>query len=317
MKSCARRPSCSAAIAAAASADRQTLRPARRLLGGRDLGDRRQRDDQHRRRAGRWRRCSAAASPPTDAPVASAPAPAPEPAAEAAPAAPPQRVRAPEAASSPAPPPVAGTGAREPEPAPEPEEEADADDAGRSRRPKRAGSSTSSSSPWPAPATTAAFGDRVADALPGGDPAPAGRAAERLLAARHGRPAELDRRDQRPAAERRDQADCPTYDEFRRAKANSNGVVTARLRLPGRNADPRRPARPSASFTWRAYMEGMADPRPASPTTASTPTRTKPRRPAAGGYAARLNPFVYFHSLLDLGDCSANDVPLDRARART
>ena len=32
--------------------------------------------------------------------------------------------------------------------------------------------------------------------------------------------------------------------------------------------------------------------------------------PVTGGYSATLNPFVYFHSLLDLGDCSANDVPL-------
>ena len=31
-----------------------------------------------------------------------------------------------------------------------------------------------------------------------------------------------------------------------------------------------------------------------------------------GGYAASQNPFVYFHSLLDLGDCSENDVPLDQ-----
>jgi hypothetical protein len=29
-------------------------------------------------------------------------------------------------------------------------------------------------------------------------------------------------------------------------------------------------------------------------------------------YAARHNPFVYFHSLLDSGACNANDVPLDR-----
>jgi phosphatidylinositol-3-phosphatase len=28
------------------------------------------------------------------------------------------------------------------------------------------------------------------------------------------------------------------------------------------------------------------------------------------GYAARHNPFVYFHSLLDLGDCASNDLPL-------
>lgn len=30
------------------------------------------------------------------------------------------------------------------------------------------------------------------------------------------------------------------------------------------------------------------------------------------GYATRHNPFVYFHSLLDLGDCGSSDGPLDR-----
>jgi hypothetical protein len=33
---------------------------------------------------------------------------------------------------------------------------------------------------------------------------------------------------------------------------------------------------------------------------------------AGSGYAARHNPFVYFHSLLDLGSCQQRDVPLDR-----
>jgi hypothetical protein len=42
-------------------------------------------------------------------------------------------------------------------------------------------------------------------------------------------------------------------------------------------------------------------PNPGEPSTA----------PAPGGYAASQNPFVYFHSLLDLGDCSANDLPID------
>jgi hypothetical protein len=34
-----------------------------------------------------------------------------------------------------------------------------------------------------------------------------------------------------------------------------------------------------------------------------------------GGYAARQNPFVYFHSLLDLGDCSADDLPIEKLTA--
>ncbi len=33
-------------------------------------------------------------------------------------------------------------------------------------------------------------------------------------------------------------------------------------------------------------------------------------QPAQGGYATRQNPFVYFHSLLQLGACASSDVPL-------
>jgi hypothetical protein len=64
-----------------------------------------------------------------------------------------------------------------------------------------------------------------------------------------------------------------------------------------------------AKFSWRAYMEGMASPETGQPANCVYP---QPGAPAetTGGYAARLNPFVYFHSLLDLGDCAADDVPL-------
>lgn len=63
-----------------------------------------------------------------------------------------------------------------------------------------------------------------------------------------------------------------------------------------------------AKFTWRGYIEGMVNPETGKPDNCVYP---QPGAPAetAGGYSARLNPFVYFHSLLDLGDCSAGDVP--------
>jgi hypothetical protein len=60
-------------------------------------------------------------------------------------------------------------------------------------------------------------------------------------------------------------------------------------------------------LTWKGYMEDMG---------------TNCRHPAFGQrddtqtarvgdqYAARHNPFVYFHSLLDSGACASNDVPL-------
>jgi len=62
-------------------------------------------------------------------------------------------------------------------------------------------------------------------------------------------------------------------------------------------------------FTWRAYVEGMADTE-GKPDNCIHPEPGATEVPTSGAYAAKLNPFVYFHSLLDLGDCAANDVPL-------
>jgi phosphatidylinositol-3-phosphatase len=65
-----------------------------------------------------------------------------------------------------------------------------------------------------------------------------------------------------------------------------------------------------AQFTWRGYMEGMVNPETGQPDNCVYPQPSAPTETPTGGYSATLNPFVYFHSLLDLGDCSADDVPL-------
>lgn len=67
-----------------------------------------------------------------------------------------------------------------------------------------------------------------------------------------------------------------------------------------------------AQLGWHAYVGGMVDEagKPAScvhPDPGESSTAVQP-----GGYAASQNPFTYFHSLLDLGDCGENDVPLDQ-----
>ena len=62
-------------------------------------------------------------------------------------------------------------------------------------------------------------------------------------------------------------------------------------------------------FTWHAYMEDMAD-TTGNPHSCVYPDPAHPSPPPIGGYAAWQNPFVYFHSLLDLGECALNDVPL-------
>jgi hypothetical protein len=65
-----------------------------------------------------------------------------------------------------------------------------------------------------------------------------------------------------------------------------------------------------AKFSWRAYMESMVSPETAQPDNCVYPQPGASAAPPLGGYAPQLNPFVYFHSLLDLGDCAASDVPL-------
>jgi hypothetical protein len=64
-----------------------------------------------------------------------------------------------------------------------------------------------------------------------------------------------------------------------------------------------------AQFSWRAYMEGMVDPETDQPGNCVYPQPGSPPETAQGDYAVRLNPFAYFHSLLDLGDCASDDVP--------
>jgi hypothetical protein len=71
-------------------------------------------------------------------------------------------------------------------------------------------------------------------------------------------------------------------------------------------------------LTWGGYMEDMAN----NPTQAPTcrhpdlGTQDTTQSPKTGDqYAARHNPFVYFHSIIDTPSCAANDVPLDRLPA--
>jgi phosphatidylinositol-3-phosphatase len=65
----------------------------------------------------------------------------------------------------------------------------------------------------------------------------------------------------------------------------------------------------TAQFSWRGYFEDMVD-SSGKPASCVHPEPGATEEPAPGGYSAVLNPFVYFHTLLDLGECSANDVPL-------
>ena len=123
----------------------------------------------------------------------------------------------------------------------------------------------------------AAFGSDAADALPGGHAAAPGRPAQRLLAARPSAAAELDRRRQRPAA------DAPDDQE-------PTAPTTAALRLPGRNPDPGRPARPRPVHLARLHG-GHGRPETGQPDNCVYPaTRRRRRRPLLGGYSVAAQP---------------------------
>jgi phosphatidylinositol-3-phosphatase len=66
----------------------------------------------------------------------------------------------------------------------------------------------------------------------------------------------------------------------------------------------------AGSYSWHGYFEGMTDSE-GKPDNCVQPDPAAPGAETATGYSPSLNPFVFFHTLLDLGDCNENDVPLE------
>lgn len=110
------------------------------------------------------------------------------------------------------------------------------------------------------------------------------------------------------------QAGCPTYTDFLSTRTlDGDGqavgigcVYPAEVKTIADQLTER-------GLTWRGYMEDMGND-PSSPHTCRHPMlgsvdMTQSAR-IGDQYAARHNPFVYFHSLIDSSDCASNDVPL-------
>jgi phosphatidylinositol-3-phosphatase len=114
------------------------------------------------------------------------------------------------------------------------------------------------------------------------------------------------------------QADCEVYTEFVGTTFLANGQLSGSgcvyPWLVGTVADQLKEER----LKWKGYMEDMGnDPTRESETCAHPAlNQPDPTQTAAAGdqYAARHNPFVYFHSIIDTPDCARNDVPLSRLR---
>jgi len=100
--------------------------------------------------------------------------------------------------------------------------------------------------------------------------------------------------------------DCPTYSEFPSgAGPAGDGLVPGTGCVYPNTALTIGDQFDSASLPWRAYIEGMNAPCQHPNSGAADNTETSE-------YATSHNPFVYFHSLLDLGGCQSDDLPYGR-----
>jgi phosphatidylinositol-3-phosphatase len=70
----------------------------------------------------------------------------------------------------------------------------------------------------------------------------------------------------------------------------------------------------AAQLSWHGYFEGMTDPE-GKPDNCVHPEPEAADVPTPDGYSSLLNPFVFFHSLLDLGACDESDAPLGELAA--
>jgi hypothetical protein len=110
------------------------------------------------------------------------------------------------------------------------------------------------------------------------------------------------------------QADCPIYTDFIPGLPASNGQFIGQGCVYPPGVQNIATQLEGNGYTWKGYMQDMANSAPAQPASCrhpglnsqdSTQTAT-----ATDQYAARHNPFVYFHSLIDFPTCQQHDVDL-------
>jgi hypothetical protein len=119
------------------------------------------------------------------------------------------------------------------------------------------------------------------------------------------------------------QSDCQSYADFLPSPAvfdprgNGQAVGTGCIYPAGVKTLPDQ--LDAAHLTWRGYMEDMGQEvgrepshcgEPATISQSQGPRDVTQSAAADDQYAARHNPFIYFHSLVDSGECHANVLPL-------
>jgi phosphatidylinositol-3-phosphatase len=102
---------------------------------------------------------------------------------------------------------------------------------------------------------------------------------------------------------------CPAYDDFSSsAKANKAGLVTGKGCVYPNTITTVGDQVTGAGAVWKAYIADMGKQSCIHPNSGATDDAVLPF--ATDQYDTRHNPFIYFHSLLDLGGCSSDDVDL-------
>jgi hypothetical protein len=113
------------------------------------------------------------------------------------------------------------------------------------------------------------------------------------------------------------QSDCQTFSEFVPGIVREDGVALgqgcvypARVRTIADQLEDN-------GHSWRGYMQDMAnsvavgEPATCRHPALNAPDQTQVARPT-DQYAARHNPFIYFHSIIDQPTCRRNDIDLSR-----
>ncbi len=117
---------------------------------------------------------------------------------------------------------------------------------------------------------------------------------------------------QAPNADTR--ANCPSYNEFPlSAKPNKSGQVPGTGCIYPNTALTIGDQVTASGHVWKAYIDDMGATACVHPN--SNTLDDAPLPGAGSDYDTRHNPFIYFHSLLDLGDCAGDDVTLTKLPA--
>ncbi len=112
------------------------------------------------------------------------------------------------------------------------------------------------------------------------------------------------------------QADCQLYTDFAPGLIGPDGQATGQGCVYPSSVRTVADQLEARGLGWKGYMEDMGnDPARERAACGHPPLNTQDKTQSAkkgDQYAARHNPFVYFHSIVDRPTCAANDVPLTR-----